>query len=313
MAASLFNRYIWLINTIYSAGRISKHEIDKQWISSPVNTDHEEEYDARSFHRHKEAIHELFGLDILCDRKSGNLYYLAGVTDEELSLMLNAFTPLLLGKDKNLRSRVLFEPVPVGSRWLPVFIDAMQQGIVLRLTYRSEKPDENGENAPSQFLLMPYCLKQFHDAWFVVGRSSKQDELTLYALDNIIRLERTPKRFKYPRSWKAVRHFDGYVGVDRSRDPQTITVRVTGKAVQRLLAQPLHPSQRLVEKSDDQAVFTFWLAPTAELAEMLRPLGSTIEILAPGDLRQRFVDDTQWQARNYGMNLHYVGEQLSLF
>jgi len=179
----------------------------------------------------------------------------------------------------------------------------MRQGIVLQVTY-----------GDVHFLLMPYCLKQFQNRWFVVGRSSKQDdELTVYALDKIMRLDMTAKRFKFPRSWKAKKHFDGYFGVDRSKDPEQITIRVTGKAVERLLAFPLHPSQRLMEKSEDQAVFTYWLAPTKDFAEALRVFGSAIEVLSPGEFRQQFVDDTQQQARNYGMNLHYIGEQLSLF
>ena len=41
MAASLFNRYIWLVDTIYRAGAISREEIDRRWARSQYNDLHE--------------------------------------------------------------------------------------------------------------------------------------------------------------------------------------------------------------------------------------------------------------------------------
>ena len=312
MNADLYNRYIWLVDTIFSAGRISKHEIDRLWQSSALNTEHEEEYEARSFHRHKEAIYDTFGIDIRCDRAHGHLYYIAdnGPLRNPVyrsRLLSTLATAAVLEGDKNLRGRVLFEPVPDGYRFFTPILEAMRKEIVLNVTYLLETGEE------VSFLLMPYCLKENQRRWYVVGRSSKQDELTVYALERIKKLSSTNKRFKFPRAWKGEKHFEGFFGVDRSLEPETITVRVTGKAVRYLLEHPLHPSQRLVEQAEDQAVFTYWLAPTIDFRAALHSLGSALEVLSPGDLRQRFVDDTQWQARNYGLNLHYVGEQLSLF
>ena len=313
MASSLYNRYIWLVDTIFSAGRISKHEIDRLWQSSALNTEHEQEYEPRTFHRHKEAILETFGIDIRCDRAHGHLYYI--VDNGPLRhpvfrsrLLSTLATAGVLDADKSLRGRVLFESVPEGYRFFTPILEAMRREIVLEVNYRLESGEE------VTFLLMPYCLKEHLRSWYVVGRSSKQDdELTVFALDRIISLRNTTKRFKFPRAWKGEKHFEGFFGVDRSAEPQTVTVRVTGKAVKYLLEHPIHPSQHLMEQAEDQAVFTYWLAPTKDFRAALHALGSALEVLSPGDLRQRFVDDTQWQARNYGMNLHYVGEQLSLF
>ena len=309
---SLFNRYVWLINTIYSAGRVTKLDIDRQWLACPLNTDHEEEYEPRSFHRHKEAIRELFGIDIRCDRKSRHMYYIA---DEE-PLQSPAYrawlmsTIALIGvmqSDHKFRSRILFEEVPEGYKALTPIVDAMRTETVLDVRYTAE------DGAVTEFPLMPYCLKQFDGRWFVVGRTSKEGELNLYDLSRMQSVSLTRRKFKFPRSWKAERHFEGYYGVDRTADPVTVTVRLTGKAVNRVLRQPLHASQRVVEHTADHAVLSYWLAPTADFTERLHALGSAAEVLSPGTLRQQFIDDAQRQAMNYGMNLHYVGEQLSLF
>lgn len=37
MPASQFKRYIWLVDTIRSAGRISRQDIDRRWANSSLN------------------------------------------------------------------------------------------------------------------------------------------------------------------------------------------------------------------------------------------------------------------------------------
>ena len=56
---SLFREYIWLVNTIKRAGRISFAEIQKKWLETELSEGVEL---ARStFNRHKDAIEDIFG------------------------------------------------------------------------------------------------------------------------------------------------------------------------------------------------------------------------------------------------------------
>ena len=41
-AATLFNRYVWLVDTIYRAGRITFEEINERWQRSSLNETGEE-------------------------------------------------------------------------------------------------------------------------------------------------------------------------------------------------------------------------------------------------------------------------------
>ncbi|MCQ2340753.1 MAG: hypothetical protein MJZ79_08295 [Paludibacteraceae bacterium] len=74
MASTMFNKYIWLVNTIYEAGRISKEDIDRRWASCYLNDNRETHIQTRAFHRYKESILMQFGLDIQCDRTTGKSY-----------------------------------------------------------------------------------------------------------------------------------------------------------------------------------------------------------------------------------------------
>ena len=71
---SLFREYIWLVNTIKRAGRISFAEIQKKWLETELSEGVEL---ARStFNRHKDAIEDIFGIYIDCDRKGGYKYFI---------------------------------------------------------------------------------------------------------------------------------------------------------------------------------------------------------------------------------------------
>lgn len=41
MASTMFNKYVWLVNIIYEAGRISKEDIDHRWTSCYLNDNRE--------------------------------------------------------------------------------------------------------------------------------------------------------------------------------------------------------------------------------------------------------------------------------
>ena len=81
MAKNYFDRYVWLIDTINRHGHISFKEISYLWAHSPVNKLGENYLPERTFHNHREAILDTFGIEIKCDRSLG--YYIANSEDLE--------------------------------------------------------------------------------------------------------------------------------------------------------------------------------------------------------------------------------------
>ena len=74
MAKDLFNRYLWLVDTIYRAGTITLDEINRKWLQCEMSNG--EEIPNRTFHNHRKAIEELFDINIECDRHNGCNYYI---------------------------------------------------------------------------------------------------------------------------------------------------------------------------------------------------------------------------------------------
>lgn len=90
----LLQRYVWLVDTVRRAGRITLEEINAKWaMNTSLNPDGEREIPQRTFHRHREAIQDIFGIRILCDRDGGNRYYIGEevIVDEGWTLALAAY------------------------------------------------------------------------------------------------------------------------------------------------------------------------------------------------------------------------------
>ena len=71
MAKELFNRYVWLIDTLQRYGRLTRREIDGLWQRSEYSDG--KPMARRTFMNYRQAIQEMFDVNIECDaeRESG--------------------------------------------------------------------------------------------------------------------------------------------------------------------------------------------------------------------------------------------------
>ncbi len=302
MAKNYFNRYVWLIDTINRHGHISREEISRLWKRSSLNDTAEDLYE-RTFHNHREAILDTFGIEIKCDRSLG--YYIANSDDlggdgirqwllESLS-MNN-----LLNESTDMRDRILFERIPSCHRWLPVIVNAMRDRKVVELTYKSFWRD--GE---STFTVHPYCLKLFRQRWYMLARSENYDDsLRIYALDERM-LNVTPlkRALKIPAKFNAEEFFSPYFGVIIEERPfvSKVELKVVADQVKYFESLPLHHSQQLIESTPEYSVFQYRLIPTFDFRQEILSHGPAVEVLGPEELRDEIKADIAKMYKNYGL------------
>ncbi len=281
----LFNRYIWLIDLIYSAGYITREEIDRRWSRASLNFDHESMIPERTFHRYKDAIQEMFQIDIRYNKSRG--YYIENTEDiqrDELRQWLIGTFAVenLIGESSELRRRILLEDIPSGQRHLTLIIEAMRDGVKIRIIYQSFHSAE-----PSTFILAPYCVRVFRQRWYVLGTSEKGKELRLYGLDRILNTERTTIPFVPPENFDAEAFFaNGYGVTVDERKPEIVRISVDAYQANYLRSLPIHPSQEETERNNDYSVFQFFIVPTYEFIKELLSYGGTLEVLSPKWLRK---------------------------
>lgn len=291
-----------MIDLIYSAGYITREEIDRRWSRASLNFDHESMIPERTFHRYKDAIQEMFQIDIRYNKSRG--YYIENTEDiqrDELRQWLIGTFAVenLIGESSELRRRILLEDIPSGQRHLTPIIEAMRDGVKIRIMYQSFHSAE-----PSTFILAPYCVRVFRQRWYVLGTSEKGKELRLYGLDRILNTERTTTPFAPPKDFDAEAFFaNGYGVTVDERKPEIVRISVDAYQANYLRSLPIHPSQEETERNNDYSVFQFFIVPTYEFIKELLSYGGTLEVLSPKWLRK----EIRQEART--MNEIYNGQE----
>lgn len=289
----LFHRLIWLIDTVYSAKRIKIGEIDKRWQRSHYNDKHER-YCDRTLRRHREAITELFGIEIACDDTT-NEYYIAEQGDIGgkgiRAWLVDTFAiSNMVNLAGDMKNRIIFENIPEGSRFLSTIVSAMKEGHYLYATYQGFNRAE-----PHSFLLAPYCLRVNLQRWYLVGKPEdhpEEAEPRVYALDRMKDLVQVEKPFELPKTFKPNEFFINQYGIDRSiTEPMDIRIKVNAYDAKFLRSLPLHHSQTEVEQNDQYVIFTYHIAPTYDFIMELRKFGSALEVLEPAALRDKFATE----------------------
>jgi hypothetical protein len=305
MAASeLFNRYVWLVDLIYRTGGLTREEINRRWAHSHYNYDNEDEIPERTFHRHKDAIKELFDIDIICDRSAGGVYRIENAEDMERggvrSWLLNTFAVNnLINESHHLKRRILFEQIPSGQRFLTGIIEAMRDEVTIMMTHQNFWAKYS-----HTFELEPWCVKVFHQRWYVLGRSVSTGEIRIYGLDRIKQVEATAHKFKLPKNFDAESYFNDVIGIiiGGGEKVEKVQIRVTNEQQKFLRSLPLHHSQEEQVVDKWNSIFTFYLKPTFDFKQELLKYGAAVEVLKPEWLRREMTEIANKMSENYKSN-----------
>lgn len=297
MASTMFNKYVWLVNTIYEAKHISKEEIDHRWSSCYLNDNHESHIHPRAFQRYKESILSQLGLDIQFNRTS-HTYFIANEDDLKAGTLhtwlCNTFSVSNLIQDsRDLRERIIYEHIPSGTEFLTTIIQSMRDQVTLALEYQSYKRTE-----PETLEMQAYCVKIFKQRWYVVGKvhytdgshtEAEERKPRVYALDRIRKARiLQDKVWKMPKDFHADEYFAGYYGVIRDErvSPEVIHIKVSKNTTNYLRSLPLHTSQKEIETTATYSIFEYFIAPTLDFVQELMSKGENIEVQSPTYLRE---------------------------
>ena len=285
---ALFQEYIWLVETIHNAGRLTLGEINERWLRTEMS---EGVSIARStFNRHRDAILDMFGIIIECDKKDGFRYYIDNeeVLEEDSiqNWMLSTLSVnSILSESKAVQQRILLEAIPSDGENLHKFIDAMKRGVRVKVNYRRY----GEETSKSSMKLDPYFVKLFNRRWYALV---KFPEPTAYlftlAFDRIISLEVTDEKYEYEKDFDPAGWFKECYGI--VRDPgvpvERVVIRAFGREVHYLRDLPLHHSQKEIATTEEYSDFEVVLRPTADFFSPLLSRGAAIKILQPESLAE---------------------------
>ncbi len=280
--ARLYKQYIWIVSKLQQHGRLTLAEMDRMWMDEEVAQGNP--LSRTTFNRHRDAILDMFGLVIDCDRL--NRYYIANpnsVGDDSIERwMLSTLTVSdVLTDSMSLKDRIMLEEVPSGLEYLHTIIRALKGKRKIRLGYQ-KFGTEGYERTVS-----PYALKLFHQRWYLLALND-EDAMRVYALDRMTMAQLTEEHFEMPQDFSPQDYFAEYFGVLTDGTPmEHVVIRAYGRTADYLRTLPLHHSQREMEGGEDYVDFSFDIRPTADFLGQLLSHANGVEVLEPESVRQK--------------------------
>lgn len=298
--AKIFQQYVWLVNTLRQYKRLTLEEINNLWVKndviggSPLNR--------VSFYRHKDAILNMFGINIDCEQKTYK-YYISNpevINDDSIERwMLSTLTvSTALSDSTSIRGRIILESAPAGEEFLEPVIRAMKNNHRLRMGYQKFKAEGYVKT------ICPYVLKRFDQRWYLLALND-ENEMRIYALDyRMNMMETTGETFEMPQDFSPEEYFAEYFGVYTADIPLAhVVVRAYDWTPNYLRSLPLHHSQRELESGNDYTDFSFDIRPTDDFLHELLHHVDGIEVLEPANVRDRAIEMLENTLKRYKKNV----------
>lgn len=297
MPTPLFKTYIWLVDTIYRAGKITLKEINTKWLRSDFS--YGKKIPLRTFHNWRARVEETFDIIIECD-KSFNEYYIENVDDLQgnnlQAWLLNSFTVSnLLQESSKIKNRIALENVPSGAKFLTLILESLCENTKLEITYQSYHQEKS-----STFTVSPYFLKLFQQRWYLIALS---DHIRIYALDRMQLVEKMDEKFEFPEGMDVESYFAESFGIinDDTQKPSTIQLKFSNYQANYIRSLPLHHSQIEIEITDEYVVFEYFLKPMFDFEQKLLSFSETVEVISPDWYRNLFAERLDRMREKYNV------------
>ena len=298
---TLINKYVWVIETIYRAKKISFKELNERWLDDREMS-RGVDLSKRTFANWCYAIWDMFGISIVNENRGEYRYYIENVEDLRgnglRSWLFKTFcVSNTLANSQSIKDRILLEYVPSGQEYLQTIINAMKENRVLNMTYHSYWQDEG-----SNFDVQPYCVKLFRQRWYMVARSTfpsyYNKGLRIYSLDRIKFLHATDETFEMPKDWNAEAYFEDCFGiiVEQTVKAEPVKLKVSAEQANYIRDLKLHESQKEIESNKEYSIFTYYLRPSHDFIQELLWNGRDVEVLEPKELRNEMtkIIESMW-------------------
>ena len=293
---SLISKYVWVVNTIYQAGRISFEELNEKWLDDDISNG--KSIPKRTFDNWRLAILDMFGVFIDNEHRGDYCYYIQNEDDIKnngiRSWIFNTYSVTnTLASCLGIKDRILLEYVPSGQEYLQPIIEAMKENRVLNMTYKSYWKDKE-----KNYDVQPLCLKLFRQRWYVIvhGNDGEEDSrIWICALDRILSLQKTEMTFNMPKDWDTEAYFDGFIGLirDEDYDKEMVKLKVDAGQANYIRDLKIHKSQQEAECNSEYSIFTYCLRPTFDFQQELLWNADKVEVLEPQWLRDEMADTIQ--------------------
>lgn len=318
--------YCWLIGKLEHR-RMTLQEITDEWADSSSNVKGTE-LTMRTFHRYREEIASIFGIEIECDKSNGYRYFIRRdkYADTEISdWLLSSLRIASLGDMLKYHDKVVLEKAPRNTEYLDDILGAIDKHYAIRFQYGTAYGYE------MEMEIVPAFVRMFHQRWYVIGnlikdsKDEKDDKQKandsdfnprVLPFDRISYLEVVCEKqllsARARQMYKPDNFYDGCFGIIRQGDlkPEKVRIRAFYPENNYIEEVPLHESQTKVRDAADFSYSDYELNVrlTRDFEQELLWHGRKIIVLSPKYFKDEMLDILKGMVESYETGKNMVEE-----
>lgn len=293
--------YCWVIPLLMRK-KLTFEEIANEWRESFANIDGTE-LDKRTFHRYRDTIESHFGITVKCRNKDGYRYYVerdAITNDRVTEWMLSSMRLTSLADQLKYHNKVMLDAPPYNSGLLDDILRAIDKHYLLKFDYVS------AFGAESEVELQPAFIRYFKQRWYAIGVVDGE-KVRCFPFDRIRNLKVVCEKHPLPAGMKELLtpeiYYADCFGIYRMENvkPEKIRIRAFYPEYNLIEEVPLHESQEMVRKSEDDMFreYTLTVRPSRDFMQELLWHGRNIIVLQPESLKQEMIGILKDMAKSY--------------
>jgi predicted DNA-binding transcriptional regulator YafY len=161
------------------------------------------------------------------------------------------------------------------------------------MTYRAMR-----DKTETRRLVAPYRLLFFDGAFYLIGYCGLRQDIRVFALDRIRRLDLTDETFDLPADMILDDFLKSSFGVFLG--PSTrVQVRFAAETAGYIAEKTWHASQKLRPQKDGSMIFEAEVAGTEEIKRWILTWGAQAVVLAPKSLRDELRREAEKMLKTY--------------
>lgn len=188
------------------------------------------------------------------------------------------------------------EPVRAeSSTFLEPVLQAIVQRKVLKILYRGFGREEK------EHILSPYLVKEYRNRWYLVGYSTKAENVLVMAFDRVVSMKTVKVKYTDTEGFNPDDFFKYSLGITQLHDAkaETVILEFTPQQAPYITSQPLHHSQEVLSETDEGLRVQLLVYLTAELRMTILSYGHHVKVIAPAKLRKEIADEIRRMSEQY--------------
>lgn len=272
-------------------------EVQTEMANDPDSVEENLLTSQRTFQRDIKDIESIHNIEISCNR-SNNQYHIIDDVEETHSQRLRENFELLnaIRLSKSFGNQLIFEErKPLGTHHLAGLLHASQNFLEVSFKYH-----KFWDSSVSNRKVKPIALKEAQNRWYLIAEDTKDAIIKNFSLDRIKNLEITKDRFK-PITYQAYEEFKDSFGIinGTDEDPVKVVLSFTPREGRYVESLPLHHSQELIFRNDNEIRFSYFIRPTYDFRMEILSYGDQVKVEEPKSLRSQIKEELERSLSNY--------------